>query len=290
MDERVSIIIALFNAENYINETILSVINQSYTNWELIIIDDGSTDGSAHIIQQHLIDNRIQYFKKYNTGVSDSRNFGANIATGIFLCFLDADDLFHYNNIKEKLDFLMSNPEYPLVHADVELIDENSNSTGGYFKGKGGNILNSLLLWQETNIPGPSSTMMTKNIFYNIGQWDVAFSTAADQELFFRVAAKHPIGHINKVLTSYRVLPNSMSRNISIMEKDHVSVYKKAYKNGLFKSFWFKQQCFSNLYFTLAGSWWINGKNKKRGIYFLIKALFIYPPVLVKLTKKVISK
>jgi len=290
LNKLVSIIIPLFNAENYINNTILSVINQSYTNWELIIIDDGSTDGSEQIIQQHLSDNRIKYLKKDNTGVSDTRNFGASKAIGFFLCFLDADDLFFTDNLKEKVAFLTNNPKIPIVHADVEIVDEKDLLTGKCYKGRGGDLLDKLLLWEGINIPGPSSIMIKKDIFFSIGKWDTLFSTAADQDFFIRVASKYKIGYINKVLTGYRVLPNSMSRNISVMEKDHIGVYRKAHHNGLFKSFWFKQKCFANLYFILAGSWWVNGNNEKRGVGFLLKALLVYPPIVIKFTNKIIMK
>lgn len=282
----VSIIIPVYNAAEFLDKTIQSVLQQTFGNWELIIVDDGSTDNSAPIAKSYLTDSRVQYFFKPNSGVSDSRNFGADKATGKYLCFLDADDLFYADNVQEKVDFLESNTEYPLVHADVEVIDVKGQRTGEYYKGMGGNVLKDLLLWQQTVVPAPSSIMVTRDAFNKAGKWDTAFSTAADQDFFFRIAAKYNIGHITKVLTGYRILTNSMSRNITVMEKDHIGVYRKALQNGLFKSFWFKQECFSNLYLTLAGSWWVNGHNKIRGSFFLLRAILSYPTVILKLIKK----
>ncbi len=284
----VSIIIPVFNAAEFLEKTIQSVFEQTYVNWELIIVDDGSTDGSALIAKGCLTDNRVQYFFKANSGVSDSRNFGADKAQGKYLCFLDADDLFYADNLQEKVTFLESNPEYPLVHADVEIIDVKGAPIGEYFKGKGGDVIKDMLLWQQTVIPGPSSIMVTRDAFYKVGEWDVLFSTAADQDFFFRIAKiYHRIGYVSKVLTGYRVLANSMSRNMSVMEKDHIGVYIKALKNGFFGSYWFKQQCFSNLYLTLAGSWYANGNNKKRAVLFLFWSVLFYPPAILKLLKKI---
>jgi hypothetical protein len=79
-----------------------------------------------------------------------------------------------------------------------------------------------------------------------------------------------------------------MSRNISVMEKDHIYVFKKAENNSLYHGIFFKQKCFANLYLILAGSWWVNGNNKKRSIVFMLKAIVSYPPVIVKLLKKLI--
>ena len=88
----ISIIIPLFNKEKTIRETILSVCNQSYTDWELLIVDDGSTDRSASIVNSYLNDKRVKYFCKPNGGVSSARNYGMQKAQGEWLLFLDADD------------------------------------------------------------------------------------------------------------------------------------------------------------------------------------------------------
>lgn len=94
---------------------------------------------------------------------------------------------------------------------------------------------------------------------------------------------------VPKPLWNYRQIGSSMSRNIAVMERDHIAVYKKAAQKGYFYSFWFKQQCFSNLYLILAGSWWKNGNNKLRGIYFILLSILNYPPQLFNLIKKVVG-
>ena len=73
------------------------------------------------------------------------------------------------------------------------------------------------------------------------------------------------------------------------MEKDHIAVYKKASKHKLFKSFWFKQKCFSNLYWTIGGSWWKDANNKKRGLYFIFKAIIANPFSIFRIFNKSIS-
>jgi glycosyltransferase involved in cell wall biosynthesis len=282
----VSIIIPAYNAAPYIGRTILSVTNQLYSNWELIIVNDGSTDDTSHVVQPFLGDSRIHFYDKANTGVSDTRNFGVANSEGKYLCFLDADDVFYPSNLQEKVELLEGTPKLDFVCADVEVINEKDEATGQYFKAKGGFLLNELLLWEGFNIPGPSCIIISREAFDHIWGWDPDFSTAADQDFFFRVAAKYAIGYINKPLTAYRVLANSMSRNIQAMEKDHIGVYRKAVKNKLFKSYWFKQQCYANLYKVLAGSWWVNGHNKPRAIKFVLKSILAYPPLMLKILSK----
>ena len=94
MDPLVSVIIPAYNAEKFIGETILSILNQSFKDLELIRVDDGSTDQTFRICNE-IVDNRIQVYHRANSGVSNSRNFGAEKAKGTYLAFVDADDIWH---------------------------------------------------------------------------------------------------------------------------------------------------------------------------------------------------
>src|SRR5690606_10832622 len=104
MNGLVSIVMPCYNAEKYITETVNSVINQTYKNWELIIVNDGSTDNSLNMIKEFAAnDNRISFIDKSNSGVSDSRNKGLEKAKGEYIAFLDADDTWELNNLEDKI-------------------------------------------------------------------------------------------------------------------------------------------------------------------------------------------
>lgn len=104
MNELVSIIMPVYNSEKYINQSILSVLNQTYSNFELIIINDGSTDNSKKVCEQYLEkDSRIHFFDKKNEGVAKTRNFGIEKANGKYLMFIDSDDIFEENMIEKML-------------------------------------------------------------------------------------------------------------------------------------------------------------------------------------------
>lgn len=108
----VSIIIPCYNQGVFLDETLLSVYNQSYSNWECIIVDDGSTDNSEFIAKKWVNkDSRFQYYFKQNKGVSSARNFGLAHIKGNFIQFLDADDILHINKLELSLAFIEKNAE-----------------------------------------------------------------------------------------------------------------------------------------------------------------------------------
>ncbi|PCJ89757.1 MAG: hypothetical protein COA57_00970 [Flavobacteriales bacterium] len=289
MNPLVSIIIPAYNAEKYIAETIQSVINQTYTNWELIIVNDGSTDNTEKIAQAYVEkDQRIKYIYQENAGVSVARNKGVENSQGDYVAFLDADDIWCRQNLEKKVTIL-NNINIDWVYSDMLSIDKNGNQLQYPEVGKNYKILENILLWNGEVVPGPGSNIITKKKCFDEGViFDPNFSTAADQDFTIQLASKYQGKRIPEKLWYYRVIASSMSRNMEVMEKDHIGVYKKAAKNNLFKSFWFKQKCFSNLYLILAGSWWKDGNNKSRGLSFIFKSLIIYPPNIIKLVAKLI--
>lgn len=271
----ISIIIPSYNSEKYITETINSVISQTYSNWELIIIDDGSIDSSANIIQEiSYKDARIKYYYQENSGVSAARNHGIKKAKGEFISFIDADDCWKPTNLEVRLALFSKNVDW--IYGSIELINEISQSLNKVIKGNDENILHSLLSWNGNVITTPSTLILKKKCIENL-KFDTSLSTAADQDFVFYLAKKFKGKYLDIPLVQYRVLNNSMSRNINLMEKDHIAVYKKAEKNKLFKSVYFKQKCFSNLYWILAGSWWKDGDNKLKSLKFIIKAIITFP-------------
>ena len=120
----VSIIMPGYNAEAYIVEAIESVWCQSYTHWELIVIDDGSTDDTASIVQA-FDDKRIVYIHQDNAGVSAARNAGLTYAQGEYITFLDADDVLPQKSLEARVKYFESHANIDMVHGIVSIRDEN---------------------------------------------------------------------------------------------------------------------------------------------------------------------
>lgn len=263
-------------------------MNQTYSNWEIIIVNDGSTDDSVAILNRFLEeDNRIQLINKSNSGVSDTRNKGLEIAQGDFVTFLDADDVWHITNLEKKVNFLISTG-YDVVYSYCQMIDEHSNSIDRILKGENNLKIADFLSLNAHYNSAPSGVVFKKEVLQKIGGFDINLSNNADQDILIQTLANgFKIGVVSEVLWNYRIHPENMSKNVDLLEKDSVYLFKKCEKQQLFHSFWFKQQCFSNLYLILAGSWWKNGNNKLRGLYFLFLAIVNYPASITLIFKKI---
>lgn len=137
----VSIIMPAYNAEKYIADAIKSVLAQTYHNWELIVIDDLSSDSTREIVQSFLVDSRIQLVPlKQNMGVDFVRNAATELLNGDYVAFLDADDLYTEASISERISFLQQNPSYRgvyggalIMNAEGKLLSRNTISHGRLF-------------------------------------------------------------------------------------------------------------------------------------------------------------
>lgn len=222
MDILISIIIPCYNAEKFIKETIESVIVQTYSNWELIIVDDGSSDESIAIISTYLNDKRIKLISQKNSGVSVARNSGATYAKGNFLCFLDADDVWERNFIQESLFVLTKHKSAIMANCDSKAIDQNSNILKQKFEAHEGDVFRDVLLFKSNRVTFPSSIMVKVEEFKTLGGFDVSLSNVADKYFYLSIAKQGEIVRINKQLLLYRIHSNNMHSNVQLMERDYL--------------------------------------------------------------------
>ena len=135
MKELVSIIMPSYNTGQYIEETIQSVLKQTYTNWELIIVDDCSTDNTDEVVKPFLSNEKIRYIKnEKNSGAAISRNRALRESKGKWIAFLDSDDLWEQQKLEKQIEF-MENKNYYFSYTDYCEIDERSKSLGKYVTG-----------------------------------------------------------------------------------------------------------------------------------------------------------
>jgi glycosyltransferase involved in cell wall biosynthesis len=286
----ISVIIPVYNAGKYLEETIRSVLDQSYSNWELILINDGSTDASENIIHPFLSDPRIKYYKQLNAGVSVARNKGMELSSGKFLAFLDADDRWLAENLEKKIRYLSEHSEVAWVFSDIRFLDDVTKEVKPAPTGRDDQILKSLLLWEGEVVPGPSSNIVVRRTCYESGiRFETALSTTADRCFCTQLALSFIGKRIPEVLVEYRILPTSMSRNMVVTEHDNLLFYRKYCKKEFFNSFWFRQRCFSNIYFILAGSWFRQGAKPMRACYFALRSVLCYPPKAIHLFNKALK-
>lgn len=290
MPPLVSIIIPAYNCERYIGETLESVMRQTVHDFEIVIVDDGATDNQKKVIDRFMEkDSRIKYIYQDHQGVSSARNNGFRNSRGKFIAFLDADDVWLPENLEVKLEkFRKEN--IGLVHSDARIINACSQEGDKILCGMEGELLDSLLLWSGTQIPGPSSILLKREVIDTVGVFDENLSTAADKEFFFRVAARFRIGRVRQITWKYRLHNDNMHKNILRMEKDVLFMYEKARILKLFHSKSFEGKCFSAMYLILAASWAGEEKNFKRAFVFVLKAIKSDPAAIINVVRRAVNR
>lgn len=230
--ELISIIVPTHNSEKYVMKTINSVLNQTYQNFEIIVIDDCSTDDTARIIRS-ISDNRIIFLvNEEQSGAAVSRNRGIAQANGDYIAFLDGDDIWYKTKLKDQLSFMKDN-DYCFSFTNYDEIDENDNSRGTVISGPKVLTHKSFL---KTNYVGCLTVMYKRDIYPDLQIPETVYKRN-DYALWLKLSEKTKCYHLNKVLASYRKTTNSLSsgkkRNLI---KYHKEMFQKLYKFGAFKS------------------------------------------------------
>ncbi len=232
----VSIIIPCYNNEKVIAETIDSALSQSYSSIEIIVVDDGSTDQSAKVVQD--ISSKhpdIIFHSKENRGPSHTRNFGAQISKGEFLIFLDADDKLHPDYVKKCIAEYQRNPELNIVYSGAEFFGNKS----GIWKLPDFEPTSFLL-----NNCIPIFAMLRRDVFFDVGKFDENMHFIEDWELWIRILKKYPgVYKIPETLFYYRksAAKNSLTdlndKQNDISDTARLYLYNKHYsyykENGL---------------------------------------------------------
>jgi glycosyltransferase involved in cell wall biosynthesis len=225
----VSIIMPAYNAAEYIAEAIESVLIQNYRNFELIIVDDGSTDNTKDIIAGFK-DEKIKYFYKENAGAASARNLAMKESKGDFLITLDADDMITPDFIAKHLQQFEKHPETDLVYCDDYLIDEDGKPTRvserpEYPDRK--SLIKDLFRYGCSIVP--FRTCIRKSVFDKIGIFDEDLLVGEDYDMMRRfVKSGLKIHHLKDALYLRRITPNNLLRNSTAQNaKCHFEVVKR---------------------------------------------------------------
>ncbi len=196
-----SVIIPTYNRLALLAEAIESVLNQTYRDFELIVVDDGSTDETSEMIRS-VAPRDFKYLRQEHLGVSAARNNGARAAKGNYLAFLDSDDLWFPEKLEKQADFFSEHPDSQVCHTGEIWI---RNGRRIYPKKKhqksGGFIFNRAV---ELCIVSPSSIAIKKEIFSSVGGFDKKLPAAEDYDLWLRLLSRYPIGFIKEPLVVKR--------------------------------------------------------------------------------------
>jgi glycosyltransferase involved in cell wall biosynthesis len=224
----VSVIIPAYNAERFIARTLCSVMAQTYQNLEIIVVDDGSEDRTAEIVHQFgQMDQRIHLVQQQNAGVAAARNRAIQQANGIFIAPIDADDLWHPENLEKQVNRLLpAPPSVAVVYAWSMDIDQCDRPLAGFHAAKLEGQLHATLL-AHNFIGNASSTLMRRDALLSIGGYSEQFRLqnaqgCEDWDLYLRLAEQYEFLAVPAFLIGYRKLDQSMSDNCLQMARSHL--------------------------------------------------------------------
>ncbi len=248
----VSVIIPTYNYAKYIEETLNSVKNQSYANWECIVIDDGSNDNTREIVEKLVKqDNRFIYIYQKNNGVSSARNKGVSMAKGEYIQFLDGDDLLQQEKLFSQIKCFEEDKKIDIVYNDVRFFDdENSSNLKTSLNGNkkedwmpkistSGTAL--VEQFSRINFIVINSPLIKKNIFNKVGVFDETMKALEDWDFWMRCAIRGCYFHFNSISNAYalvRVHDGSLSTQKLLMNAGHFMFLRNSlnHKNIGFKS------------------------------------------------------
>ncbi|MFB2837629.1 glycosyltransferase [Floridanema evergladense] len=226
----ISVIIPAYNSEKTIRETIESVLQQTFSDFELIVINDGSTDATLEIVTS-IKDPRIKVFSYLNAGVAVSRNRGVSHSFGEFISFLDADDIWTTDKLEAQLKALQENPQAAVAYSWLDSIDESGNFLReGTRITENGNIYAKLFLIPF--VSSGSNGLIRKQAFIEIGGFDESLAASQDYDLYLRLAARYHFVAIPKSQILYRISSGSMSTNIRRLEATSLLVRERAFQES----------------------------------------------------------
>jgi glycosyltransferase involved in cell wall biosynthesis len=228
----VGVIIPAFNAARYLPFALESVSLQTFEDWQILLVDDGSTDNTAEVVAPFLerFGSRIQYIKQNNRGLPAARNTAIRASTTEYLALLDADDVWLPCRLEDSIKAFTARPQVGLAYGLVTGIDPEGRLMqtfeGNRRKAKG-NIARQIYM-RKVELPCPTMTFRRQCID-EVGVFDETMRATEDRDLWLRIALRYEVAFIPKVIAYYRLSPNSMSTDPQRMLQAQLQFINKNY-------------------------------------------------------------
>jgi glycosyltransferase involved in cell wall biosynthesis len=241
----VSVIIPCYNQARFLGEAIESVLSQTYPHFEVVVVDDGSTDNTSEVASRYA---GVRCIRQENQGLAGARNTGIRHSRGGYLVFLDADDRLLPDAVAVGLRYLKDHPECAFVsgHCRFTAVDGSPLPTPPQTPIEGDHYET---LLRNTYIWSGATVMYRRAVFETVGVFDTSLDAAEDWDLYLRVVREYPVCHHDEVVAEYRQHGTNMTRDPAVMLKAVVTIlrgqrpyarvkrrYKKAYRAGI--RFW----------------------------------------------------
>jgi glycosyltransferase involved in cell wall biosynthesis len=295
----VSVVIPCYRQAHFLNEAIESVLAQSYPHFELVVVDDGSSDNTAALAG---IYPGVRYIRQRNAGLSAARNTGLRHSLGKYLVFLDADDRLLANALEAGLQCFTSHPESAFVYGHSRFVmfdgspmrgrpQQPVNVEGDYY----------LALLRGAPIMAPASVMYRREIFELVGAFDPSLSPAADYDLYYRIARQFPVRCHEQTIVEFRRHDTNMTRDFDVMLKYNLAAFRaqrryvrrsaerrEAYQAGI--KFWKHSQgrlVVKGVRASIGAKEW---KRTVQGLWALLRFCPSYVPLIITGDKPLLQK
>ncbi len=248
----VSVIIPTYNRVQFITQAIDSVLSQTYQNFEIFVVDDGSTDNTKQALAPYK--DKILYIYQENQGAAAARNTGINYAKGKYIAFLDSDDLWFPQKLEKQVEILDKNQDISVVYSNIIKIDENNKIIGRGSKGNrflSGYIFHEVLL-RKAACAFLQTMLVRKKCFEEVGYLDRELIVAEDRDMIVRLAKSYKMHGITEPLTKFRLhdlTPRLATIGMDATEYYHLRVLDKLFSDyGKNLNEKLKKQIVSNCY------------------------------------------
>lgn len=222
----VSVIIPTYNSASFIGDAVESVLNQSFTDFEVLVIDDGSTDDTEKALEQYA--SSVRYIRQPNGGVAAARNRGIAESRGRLVAFLDADDTWFQSKLERQVAALGQHRNFRACYSAYTVVDSKLSPTRIQRSERRGKALEDLLT--RGNVIGSICTVVCeRSMFSEVGGFDPALSQCADWEMWIRLAMHTDFLYLDEPLVTYRQHNSNMSRSAPLLEHDSLMVLEKGY-------------------------------------------------------------
>lgn len=229
---RLTVLMPVYNTELYLREAIDSILEQTYTDFEFLIINDGSTDNSEEIIRSYT-DERIRLISQNNGGVSTALNNGLQLARGEYIARMDADDKCMVTRLAEQMDFLLKHPEYVLIGSDAEYMDKDGQFVFHYSNtGHSNEEINNRVDW----ITCPflhSAVIYKRDAVIAVGGYNNNAYLFEDHFLWIQLIKIGKVANLRKALISVRLNPSSVTIDQRDCSTEYLNIKNKAIQTGL---------------------------------------------------------
>jgi glycosyltransferase involved in cell wall biosynthesis len=276
-----------YNAERFIASTLDSVLSQTITDFEVIVVNDGSTDATSTIVEQYIQrDDRIRLVNQINQGVCIARTLGQVLSRGEFIIFLDADDIWLPHNLAAHIQHFTDTPDLGISFGRVEFISQDGRSTSRYSNSRLSEIQPHQLFYENLLVT-PSNAVIRRSVLEHVGGFSRGFtrnmSGVEDQELFLRACYfGWKVEGINQVLVQYRISLNGLSAQLQRMEDGWLKLQEivQSYAPDLVQQH--ARKSYAYCLRSLARRSLRIVSDRKTGLRFMLRALRLHWQLLIE--------